>query len=777
MIPEIPLNAYLQHISPPLPSSLELKLSKIMEVLETNGTVARNRWAAFAVDPIKARKKEAVVYKGLATIFNAVVSAAQDADHTLEQTFGFVVDPHATVISDRGSCSRPDAFQMLYSKFREAVRSDEQSAAFELPLPEPKGPHPIYDFCNPHEFKLNPRDTDKDVSQVVYDMDQILAYDPSRRFTFGTTIENRTMRLWFMSRATLLKTESFDFIKDRQRLVRFFLSLAFSSPTEMGWDPTITFSHLENGRRQYQIIVDGETYTTVSILSDSAADSPLGRGTRVWKVVDKDGNTRVLKDVWLDFDRQDEQEIRNAILDDVHELDKKKGTQYAEELEKRMLTILSSWRVTVDDDCKVMDDTLAVMLRGYNPVNVEIPMVDLITPRKPADAGQQSVGPEDQDQSTTTSSRTSRKSSHQESTIGPRRTLIRNTRNEADQRALADRRRYHYRVVFKECPTPLYDERSLDSILTAVVEVVKALFVIHSAGWVHRDISGGNVYSYGNGGLLGDFEYARHRNDTRIHNVRTGTPFFMAAEALSHGYLFNSAKLQASNLQAHSPFDFDATIKTRSNIIHRLDSASKDAPTFAYNPLHDLESVWWLIVYVLFFNDDVNSPSSKPEDRQNNMSRLFHGRMNDIQRFSFLKTNNQLRAAKSYLSSTFGPALTILEDLSSILTTAYEASEQNYPEIDSKYFLIHTPYINSLLDQSSRDPLEMIALQHVKQRPQDTHKASVANGTSTTSLTRKRISDSDEESSIKRSRTSQFLPQASTSQSTRVTRSSSKKIL
>lgn len=40
---------------------------------------------------------------------------------------------------------------------------------------------------------------------------------------------------------------------------------------------------------------------------------------------------------------------------------------------------------------------------------------------------------------------------------------------------------------------------------------------MHRAGWVHRDVSGGNVYSYeANGtqrGLLGDFEYAKNDQD------------------------------------------------------------------------------------------------------------------------------------------------------------------------------------------------------------------------------------------------------------------------
>ncbi|KAF9078801.1 hypothetical protein BDP27DRAFT_29555 [Rhodocollybia butyracea] len=31
-----------------------------------------------------------------------------------------------------------------------------------------------------------------------------------------------------------------------------------------------------------------------------SADSPLGRGTRIWKVRDSEGEIRVLKDLWLE---------------------------------------------------------------------------------------------------------------------------------------------------------------------------------------------------------------------------------------------------------------------------------------------------------------------------------------------------------------------------------------------------------------------------------------------------------------------------------------------
>ena len=46
-------------------------------------------------------------------------------------------------------------------------------------------------------------------------------------------------------------------------------------------------------------------------------------------------------------------------------------------------------------------------------------------------------------------------------------------------------------------------------------EMLIALLVMHEAGWVHRDISVGNLYLYKDPvtrdtrGLIGDFEYAK----------------------------------------------------------------------------------------------------------------------------------------------------------------------------------------------------------------------------------------------------------------------------
>ena len=55
----------------------------------------------------------------------------------------------------------------------------------------------------------------------------------------------------------------------------------------------------------------------------------------------------------------------------------------------------------------------------------------------------------------------------------------------------------------------------------------KALLYLHEAGWVHRDISVGNLYLYldpvrgEKRGLIGDFEYAKMAGVGAQNEVRT----------------------------------------------------------------------------------------------------------------------------------------------------------------------------------------------------------------------------------------------------------------
>ncbi|OCB90762.1 hypothetical protein A7U60_g2006 [Sanghuangporus baumii] len=71
---------------------------------------------------------------------------------------------------------------------------------------------------------------------------------------------------------------------------------------------------------------------------------------------------------------------------------------------------------------------------------------------------------------------------------------------------------------------------------TVLGDSTKALKFIHGAGWVHRDLSVGNLYLYEGRGLIGDLEYAMQKNYDVEHELLTGTPHFMAVEAAVRHY-------------------------------------------------------------------------------------------------------------------------------------------------------------------------------------------------------------------------------------------------
>ncbi|KAJ4500992.1 hypothetical protein C8R41DRAFT_279570 [Lentinula lateritia] len=124
-----------------------------------------------------------------------------------------------------------------------------------------------------------------------------------------------------------------------------------------------------------------------------------------------------------------------------------------------------------------------------------------------------------------------------------------------------------------------------------------------------------------------------------------GTPFLMAAEITSNVFLFRTAS-------DSGPFEeLDVKFIRNQNVITTPVAIVKPTLLFVYNPLYDLESVWWIIVYVLFFNDSEHNCFPDPTHRQRMMEGLFHGRLDVTQCFPFLQNYEDLADAKKYPSS------------------------------------------------------------------------------------------------------------------------------
>ncbi|KAN0109362.1 hypothetical protein V8E52_009406 [Russula decolorans] len=112
----------------------------------------------------------------------------------------------------------------------------------------------------------------------------------------------------------------------------------------------------------------------------------------------------------------------------------------------------------------------------------------------------------------------------------------------------------HYRIVFKEKGITIDRIRSLPDVMTVLTETVSALrLLLRKLGWVHCDLT--------------DLEYAKKMGDLKSHEMRTAR---------------------------FSPTEIDEFLGAKRR-------ARRKVP-FSHNHLHDLESLWWVAVWMVFYN-------------------------------------------------------------------------------------------------------------------------------------------------------------------------------
>jgi hypothetical protein len=57
--------------------------------------------------------------------------------------------------------------------------------------------------------------------------------------------------------------------------------------------------------------------------------------------------------------------------------------------------------------------------------------------------------------------------------------------------------------------------------MMACVNLLLALQIMHILGYVHRDVSAGNILFWDGAGILSDLEFAKKTSDLTMHEVRT----------------------------------------------------------------------------------------------------------------------------------------------------------------------------------------------------------------------------------------------------------------
>ncbi|KAK0461953.1 uncharacterized protein EV420DRAFT_1330968 [Desarmillaria tabescens] len=654
-VPEVSLEYYKQFVLPH--AAYQDHVEEIVQVLEVNGVLkafedeSGLRWADFPNDPKDSGNTENETFKYMATIAAAIVKAAlQVLPGDRQPTTVMECKPHEPAISEgrNGSFISDGHYRVLQSRrpkyFQNATSRTVVVATTDSDIDKLACDRPALE-----EYKRDDQvdDRNDNIAKLVGNASQAMYAKPTRRFMFGTTIENTSARFWFFSRAIVLTSEPFNFIKDYTHLIRYVLSLSFATEEELGYDLSVTriaYPLDENPSAhtiQYDYRVGENTYRTIECLSSFRASGLLSRATRVWRVRqlnDPDHRECALKDVWIPSDAKTEleiqQEIFRSIEENCPEIDKEYRKHFMEILQCEVIQTFQKY-----------SDDMPVFVRAPLEKNKEV----TLHINKTAKGGRILSG-------TTVSAPTGGSYANRKDTPALNRLY---------------KGRKHVRVVFADVGMPLSEVRQHDVLFTALANALKGLQYMSMGHYVHRDISAGNIILCNDGtAKISDLEYAKKfLSDGPQNDPKTGTPVYMAVEVQETGYFFLAVQ----------------NVKVRGKTPRR--------PIFLHNYLHHVESLFWVGLHALFSTipttySEMHLTECGPQRQLFNS--IFPHRLDGGLGRRHLFIEGDFQNAEDVLPVEYRPALEEFSCLGNALVNKYVAAynKPNFPQhenFDSVY--------------------------------------------------------------------------------------------
>ncbi|KEP47853.1 kinase domain protein [Rhizoctonia solani 123E] len=567
VVSEVPLSSLMNAVLIPIPPK---NLKSTFKALRKGNHIQcpeghDPRWTCLPQDPCDSEQPADQTFKSVEEITKAIQES-----HAPESQERVALDVTGQVapVSFRQSTLRPDGF-----------------IHFKRP---PSTPVEWADIILTMEFSNECTERKNTHASLISSMQHIMRTDARRRCVYGLTCENTTARLWYGDRSDFVVSTAFDVNEDWKRLVRIILSILLASPAQLGFDPTMMACPPTNGNsepRYFITVHNSDTkavtqYQTVRMLSEVGADSLVGGGTRVWmvqKVVDgvPVGPFYALKDVWVCENRDPEHQLLLQIRNEQ--------PQYSQ----HFLTPLDYGYVPHDlSEPSSLDNTYKTLRRGkfkFEPTRwtLHIHSVSMLC--------------------TTSTS--------EDSVDRPEDIYNSPWKVDHSHSHLSKDARQHYRLIVEEIGEPVHDLRNFTDVFTAIQGGWEGLHAIHISGRVHRDVSGGNILlvpasgNLGQRGVIMDLEYVKEIDDMSTpHDERTGTTEFMATEVdyTEHHRLSTvRSHLELLNTPLEDPEHEEQELTEQKKTLD-LNSASNSQPPFRYNPLHDMESIWWLCIWMMF---------------------------------------------------------------------------------------------------------------------------------------------------------------------------------
>ena len=199
--------------------------------------------------------------------------------------------------------------------------------------------------------------------------------------------------------------------------------MCFSSKTDLGWDKSIK----RKGTSNYDIRVGGEWYSTEKVIHNISSEEVEGRATRIWTALNKNKNRVLVKDMWIDENRDQE----HTILEELFATE----DETLKTLKRHLFTTVGYGIVKVGD---VADNTKNLILNGLRATKNLLCMTIGDEPEGTVSVGLRDDGVPPRHPSKPSGNKTFS--------------------------GVDIQHHYHYRIVLKEVGTPLYDIKSLEGV-------------------------------------------------------------------------------------------------------------------------------------------------------------------------------------------------------------------------------------------------------------------------------------------------------------------------
>ncbi|KAF9232353.1 hypothetical protein BU15DRAFT_67549 [Melanogaster broomeanus] len=156
-------------------------------------------------EPREDPRHEEVVFEGLGRIVDAIVNHARAiALQSPSPTLNLVAKPSKSPASHRNNSSRPDAYLLLKDNKSKFISTTDDKDHWE-------------DIAVSFEFKKGSSEGDRtdNEKKIIWNLHSIMREDLCHHSSFGVTIENTQVRLWFTCRTVTVVSEPFNFFTVR----------------------------------------------------------------------------------------------------------------------------------------------------------------------------------------------------------------------------------------------------------------------------------------------------------------------------------------------------------------------------------------------------------------------------------------------------------------------------------------------------------------------------------------------------------------------------------